>query len=124
MAEAGFTLEKKVNWPDKSVGDMSDLEKKHSPRIECPDSVKAGEAFEVRVVTGKLLEHPNEYEHFIIWSELYADDRFLGRVTFAPVSTDPEATFKIKLDESVNLVAYEMCNKHGLWKNVVPVEVK
>ncbi|MFO7967203.1 MAG: class II SORL domain-containing protein [Archaeoglobaceae archaeon] len=124
MAEAEFSLGKEVNWPDKSVGEMSDLEKKHSPRIECPDSVKAGEPFEVRIVTGKLMKHPNEYDHFIMWSELYANDRFLGRVTFAPVSTEPEVTFKIKLDESVNLIAYEMCNLHGLWKNVVPIDVK
>ena len=32
---------------------------KHVPVIECPDSVKANETFEVKVAIGKDIAHPN-----------------------------------------------------------------
>jgi|Deesub1362B_J571_1020462.scaffolds.fasta_scaffold00545_1 superoxide reductase len=118
----GFSLEE-VNWP-KDVERMTDLEKKHSPRIVCPDTVKPGEMFEVKIITGKLLKHPNESGHFIMWTELYAGDRFLGRTQFAPVTTEPETCFIVSLNKSAELIAYSMCNLHGLWKNTVHIEVK
>jgi len=115
----GFSLNS-VNWP-KELDSMTDMDKKHSPRIICPDEVKPGEVFEVKIITGKLLKHPNELGHFIMWSELYAGDRFLGRVNFAPAVTEPEVCFRVSLEKTVDLIAYSMCNIHGLWKNVVKV---
>lgn len=117
----GFSLDS-VNWP-KELENMSDMDKKHSPRIICPDEVKLGEKFEVKVITGKLLKHPNEPGHFIMWSELYAGDRFLGRMNFAPGITEPEVCFRISLEKNEELIAYSMCNLHGLWKNVVNVKI-
>jgi len=44
---------------------------KHVPVIECPDQVKAGEVFEVKVGLGKEIAHPNTTEHHISWISLY-----------------------------------------------------
>ena len=32
---------------------------KHVPVIECPDSVKSGENFQIKVTIGKEVAHPN-----------------------------------------------------------------
>jgi superoxide reductase len=125
MAEAAmaeFSLDK-VNWP-KDVDQMNDMDKKHSPRIFCPESVSPGETFEVRIKTGELLGHPNELGHFIMWTELYAGERFIGRAQFAPKVTEPDTCFRVSLEKSEDLTAYSMCNLHGLWKNVVSIEVR
>jgi superoxide reductase len=113
----------KVNWP-RDVDQMTDLQKKHSPRIICPESVESGEPFEVRIITGKLMEHPNELGHFIMWTELYAGEKFLGRTQFAPKTTEPDTCFRVSLEESADLIAYSMCNLHGQWKNVESIEVR
>ncbi len=75
-----------VNRP-KDSGAPSDLEKKHIPVIEAPETVKKGECFKVTVEVGKLLAHPNERNHYIHFVELYADDTYLARMDFTPVTT-------------------------------------
>ncbi|MBC7256056.1 MAG: Neelaredoxin, partial [Chloroflexi bacterium] len=44
---------------------------KHVPVIECPDEVKAGEYFDVKVSLGKEVAHPNTTEHHISYITLY-----------------------------------------------------
>ena len=44
---------------------------KHVPVIECPDSVKADEMFQVKVGLGKEIAHPNTTEHHIRWISLF-----------------------------------------------------
>ncbi len=96
---------------------MTDLEKKHTPVISAPDSVKAGECFCVTVEVGKLLAHPNERGHWINFIELYADETFLGRVDLTPVTTCPCVQFCVALDHvHSKLRAFEFCNLHGVWE--------
>lgn len=122
-AYAEFSLEK-VNTAPSDESMMSDIQKKHFPSIFSPGTVEPGETFGVSIITGEHLEHPNELNHFMMWTELYAGDRFIGRTEFSPKITEPETCFKIKLDRSEDLIAYSMCNMHGLWKNSVHVEVR
>ncbi|MGD2174848.1 MAG: desulfoferrodoxin family protein [Candidatus Brocadiaceae bacterium] len=96
---------------------MTDLEKKHVPVISAPESVKAGECFDVIVEVGKHLAHPNERGHYIHFVELYADETFLGRVDWTPVTTCPIARFCVQLDHIHDrLRAFEYCNLHGTWE--------
>jgi superoxide reductase len=105
-----------VNVP-ADAANLTDLEKKHFPVITAPDSVKLGECFTVQVEVGKLLEHPNMTAHFIAFLELYADERYLGRVDFTPVSTCATATFCVNLDRPYEkLRAFASCNLHGVWE--------
>lgn len=103
---------------------LSDLEKKHIPVIEAPETVRRGQCFEVRVEVGKLLAHPNEYKHFIQFVELYADETFLARVDLTAGRTYPKVTFCVSLQHPAEaLRAYENCNLHGMWVGRTPIAV-
>ena len=124
-----MTLEQKslfcgVNEPNDPAN-LSDLEKKHLPVIEAPDSVKSGECFEVTVEVGKLKEHPNEHDHFIQFMDLYADETFLGRADFASTKSCPKVTFCVSLHcPAAELRAYEHCNMHGTWASRKTIRVE
>jgi superoxide reductase len=44
---------------------------KHVPAIECPEAVKGGEKFEIKVSVGKEIAHPNTTEHHIRWIQVF-----------------------------------------------------
>ena len=108
---------------------------KHVPVIECPDQVKAGEAFAVTLTVGKEIAHPNTTEHHIRWVALYfqgQDDKFpyeVGCAEFTahgeavaganqgPAYSHPQATVWLKLSKSGVLYAASYCNIHGFWQN-------
>ncbi len=111
-----------INRPG-DVDNLSDLEKKHVPIIDCPDSVKANEPFEFTVHVGKLLKHPNEMGHHIQWIELYNGDLFITRVDLTPVSSEPKVTFTIALGSTADVRALARCNLHGTWESARHVDV-
>ncbi len=115
-----------VNRPESGdPAEMSDLEKKHVPVITAPDSVKAGECFEVTVEVGKHLAHPNEPAHFINFVELYADDTYLGRAHFTHGKVCPVAKFCVQLDHMhKQLRAFDWCNLHGTWEGTRELTVE
>ncbi len=98
----------------KQIGELyqtADWKKeKHVPVIECPDVVKSGEVFALKVTVGKQNPHPNSTEHHISWITVYFQpegDKFsyeVGRFEFSghgesaagpnqgPVYTNPEVT--------------------------------
>ena len=108
----------------RDLKSMTDLEKKHLPVITAPATVKKGQCFEVVVEVGKHLAHPNEHGHYIGLVELYADETYLGRVDFTPVTTCPVAKFCVNLDHiHEKLRAFEWCNLHGTWEGDLPIQV-
>lgn len=112
-----------VNKP-KDHANMNDLEKKHTPVIDAPASVKNGELFEVTVEVGKLLKHPNEIGHFIQWVELYQDKTFLARSDFVAELTEPKVRIPVRLVRSGMLRAFERCNLHGTWEGSKEIKVR
>lgn len=105
---------------------MTDMMRKHTPLIEVPDEVKAGEPLAIFLKVGGIdgVDHPNLLGHWINWVEVYAGERLLGRVEFAPVVSQPEATLHVTLEESTTLRVLEFCNLHGIWESTKPVKVK
>ncbi len=99
----------------KDPANATDFEKKHTPVIKAPESVKMGELFDVTVEIGKVVPHPNEPGHFIQWIELYSGHTFLARVDLTPTMTDPVTTFSVRLDHLHPLRAVARCNLHGAW---------
>jgi len=91
--------------------------KKHTPFIKAPEKVKVGEFFEVRVITGYYHPHPNSIEHHIEWSSLYINSLEAGRAEFRATISNPDITFKIKIDSKGKTIlkAFSYCNLHGLW---------
>ena len=115
---------------------------KHVPVIECPDTVKADEVFQVKVTLGKEVAHPNTTEHHIRWISLYYHDeggKFAHEVAHlemsahgesvdgpnkGPVYTHHEATASLKIAKSGTLHAIAYCNIHGLWQSSKDISVK
>ena len=109
----------------KDPNDLSDLEKKHLPVLSAPDTVKAGEFFEVTVEVGKLLAHPNDPDHHISFIQLYVGDVYLARLDLVPVRTQPVMRTLVRLDKDLGpLRAFEYCNIHGAWEADQAIAVK
>ena len=108
---------------------------KHVPVIECPDTVKSGEMFQVAATLGKEVAHPNKTEHHIRWIALYflpegAKQVYqIARFEFTahgesaegpdagPVYTHHEACTSMKTTKAGTLHAMAYCNIHGLWQS-------
>lgn len=104
---------------------LSDLEKKHLPAVDAPDSVAMGECFELTAEVGRLLAHPNEHSHFIEFLDVYADETYLARADFTDVTACPKVTFRLRLNHPAReLRVYERCSQHGVWVTRRPIEVR
>jgi len=103
---------------------------KHVPQIEAPAKVKAGEPFQVTVIVGKEVPHPNTLEHHIKWIQVYAKGEgarpavHVATFDLGPTYAEPKVTFPVILKTSSVLYALEYCNIHGVWDNSVEVEVE
>jgi superoxide reductase len=107
-----------LNRP-KDWENLADMAKKHVPIIEAPRNVKAKEPFAVKIKVGGIdgVEHPNTLGHWINWVELYAGERLISRVEFAPeMCNGYVATLNTTLNESTTLNARAFCNLHGVWE--------
>jgi superoxide reductase len=127
------------------VGDLFQSEdwkkEKHVPVIDCPDSVKAGEPFQVTVSVGKEIAHPNTTEHHIRWVQVYykpEGGKFaqqLANVEFTahgeaaeganqgPAYTHHAATVTAMLKKPGTLYAASFCNIHGFWESAKEIRV-
>jgi superoxide reductase len=96
---------------------------RHMPHVICPDEVKRGERFAVKVKLGEEYPHPDEHDHFIsviqLWNRetLLAEARYTAGV-YGNKPTHYEIDFYIVAPEvSMNLSAMSVCTKHGLWQS-------
>lgn len=102
---------------------------KHVPQIEAPAKVKAGEAFNVTVIVGKDVPHPNTIEHHIKWIQVYAKEDgtrpvvHVATFDIGPTFAGPRVTFPMMLNKTSTIYALEYCNVHGVWDNSAKVEV-
>jgi superoxide reductase len=100
----------------------------HTPKIESPDSVRAGEVFTVRI---SIEKHPNTVQHSFRWIELYFYEEgrdfnpiFIAKAELTPEIAEQEVTFKLKLQKSGIIHALAYCNLHGLWENRREIKVE
>ena len=115
---------------------------KHVPIIDCPDSVRSGEKFDIRVSVGKEVAHPNTTEHHIRWIQIFFHPKG-GKFTFqlahceftahgeavdgqnkGPVYTDHSAAITAILKQSGTVYAFSFCNINGLWENSREITVQ
>lgn len=78
----------------------SEMEKKHTPVIGIPETIRAGQFFDVKITVGEIA-HPNDNEHFIQWIELFIGNVYLGRFDFVAVMTRPEITIPVVLSHAL-----------------------
>lgn len=79
-------------------------EEKHVPYVTRDGSV-------VKVVVGKDNPHPMTEEHYIVYIEICADGVLMRK--YLKPGDKPEACFETN---AKSIIAWELCNKHGLWK--------
>jgi superoxide reductase len=112
--EFSLTKLNRADWDSLTV-----MAKKHTPTVEAPSMANANEAFAVKIKIGGIegVEHPNTLSHWINWVALYAGERLISRIEFAPELSDGYvATINITLKESATLKAQGFCNLHGVWE--------
>jgi superoxide reductase len=102
---------------------------RHSPFVHCEATAKKGEKFAVRVQMGNEYKHPDDFDHYISYVQLFDGETLLGQVTYMPgaqgaAPANAEATFVIiPTRKHLKLTAMAYCTKHGLWESI-PVEVE
>ena len=102
---------------------------KHVPQIEIPSTVKAGEPFQVKVIVGKEVPHPNTVEHHIKWIQVYAKEEgprpvvHVGTFDLGPTYASPTISFTMMLQKSSTIFALEYCILHGVWDNSAEITV-
>ena len=101
----------------KDPENLTEIEMKHLPTIDAPDSIKVREPFEAVIRVGRGLMHPDEGMHHIQWIELFAGNAFLARADFTPTVSGAPVTFTLKLNEDTTLRALARCNLHGVWES-------
>lgn len=114
-----------INRP-ADASNLTEMEKKHIPVIECPDRVKAGEPFQVKVKVGEI-PHVSEEAHHIQWIEIKSGENLYARFEPTPVQSRPEVTVtlvKAGKHSSGTLRVIERCNMHGLWESTLDITIE
>ena len=114
---------------------------KHVPVIECSDSVKTGETFDVTITVGKEIQHPNTTEHHIRWVQLFfkpdgdKSTYEAGNYEFTahgespeganagPVYTHHSVKTSLNIKKPGTLIAASLCNIHGLWESSKEIKI-
>lgn len=97
---------------------------RHSPFIHCEDSAKKGQKFKVKVKVGNEYAHPDDFDHYIAYVQLWNKDTLLAEATFTPGTLgnkkeQVEVDFYIVPTSNLKLTAMAYCTKHGLWESEV-----
>ena len=98
---------------------------RHSPFIHCADSAKKGEKFKVKVKMGNEYPHPDDFDHYIKYIQLWSGETLLGQVSYPPGTFGNQAShaevdfYIIPTKKNLKLTAMAYCTKHGLWQSEV-----
>lgn len=101
---------------------------RHSPFVHCNSVAKKGEKFCVTIKVGNEYKHPDDFDHYIQYVQLWDGEVLLGQTTVVAgtLGNQPgqlEVTYTIvPTKNKLKLVAMAYCTKHGLWESD-PVEV-
>ena len=99
---------------------------RHSPFIHCDETAKAGENFCVKVKVGNEYSHPDDFDHYISYIQLWNGETLLGQAsyyagTLGNEKSQVEVDFFIIPSKKLKLTAIAYCTKHGLWESEVTV---
>ncbi len=117
--------------------DISEIEReskkdyidRHSAFVHCENSAKKGEKMTVKVKVGDAYTHPDDFDHYIKYVQLWSGETLLAETNFPPGTLgnqagNVEVDFYIVPQRKLKLVAMAYCTKHGLWQSdEVVVEV-
>ena len=117
-----------IYTPEKASGEAISKVETHTPKIEAPEKVKAGEEFQVTITVGP---HPNTVQHSIRHIRVFFAEEgrafnpiHIATVQLEPEYAEPKVTLTLKLKKSGTLYAVEYCNLHGLWEARKEIKVE
>lgn len=95
---------------------------RHSAFVHCESSAKKGEKFKVKVKVGDEYKHPDDFDHFIAWVQLWDGEKMLAQANYFAGALGSEANqlevdFYIVPTKKMKLMAHAYCTKHGLWQS-------
>lgn len=97
---------------------------RHSPFIHCASSAKKGEKFPVTVKMGNEYSHPDDFNHYIEYIQLFNGETLLAEAKFVAGMLGgqdhkghAEVTFNVVPEGNMKLTAMAYCTKHGLWES-------
>ena len=101
---------------------------RHSAFVHCEKSAVKGEKFKVKVKVGDEYPHPDDFDHFISYVQLWNGEIMLAQANFTAgmlgKAENLEVDFYIIPNKKMKLTAMAFCTKHGLWQSEeVVVEV-
>jgi len=103
---------------------------RHSAFVHCDTNAKTGQKFKVKVKVGDEYAHPDDFDHYIAWIQLWNGENNLAQANFTAgamgnVAGNLEVDFYIIPTKNMKLTAMAYCTKHGLWQSEeVIVEVE
>ena len=103
---------------------------RHSAFVQCDTNAKASQKFKVKVKVGDEYAHPDDFDHYIAWVQLWNGENNLAQANFTAgamgnVAGNLEVDFYIIPTKNMKLTAMAYCTKHGLWQSEeVIVEVE
>ncbi|MFW9876940.1 MAG: desulfoferrodoxin family protein [Candidatus Thorarchaeota archaeon] len=113
---------------------------KHTPVIEVIGEAKKAESIVIDVMVGKEITHPNTTEHHIRWIDVYflpEGEKFpyqIGKSEFSAhgasingansstIYSDPKTYLSFKTEKPGTIIAFSLCNIHGLWQNTLELK--
>ena len=95
---------------------------RHSAFVHCAAEAKKGEKFTVKVQVGDEYAHPDDFDHYIAYVQLWNGETFLTEAHFTPgvlgnMAGQVEVDFHIVPLKNLKLTAMAYCTKHGLWQS-------
>jgi superoxide reductase len=95
---------------------------RHSAFVHCESSAKKGEKFKVKVKVGDEYLHPDDFDHYIAWVQLWNGENMLGQANFTAgalggAPSQLEVDFYVVPTRKMKLIAMAFCTKHGLWQS-------
>lgn len=110
--------------------DISQLDKeakrdyidRHSAFVHCENAASKGKKFPVTIKVGDEYSHPDDFDHYIAWVQLWDGETMLAEASFTAgalggESNQLEVVFNIVPQKKLKLTAHAYCTKHGLWQS-------
>ncbi|HID39105.1 MAG TPA: dethiobiotin synthase [Calditrichaeota bacterium] len=95
---------------------------RHSAFVHCDTTAKKGEKFKVKVKVGDEYAHPDDFDHYIAYVQLWNGESMLAQAHFTAgalgnAAGQVEVDFYIVPTKNMKLTAMAYCTKHGLWQS-------
>jgi superoxide reductase len=111
--------------------DISEIDKeakkdyidRHSAFVHCEPKAKKGEKFKVKVKVGDQYAHPDDFDHYIAYVQLWDGETFLAQANFVAGALGNQAGqvevdfYIVPTKNKMKLTAMAYCTKHGLWQS-------